>query len=101
MGEAARCFGGLLRVHSAVEHAVEKMGLPNSLIMAAHNAEGHDCTTVLAQHAGNDRVQRPLPGRDCVRMACDELKARAAVVQQHAAFRRKDSAAEGEKEGVY
>ena len=40
--EAARRFRSLLRVHSAIEHAVEKMGLPNCLIMAAHYAKMHD-----------------------------------------------------------
>ena len=79
---------------------MQKMGVASCLIMAAHYAKGHDCTPLLAQHARNDGVQRPLSRRDRVRMPWDQLEARAAVVQQHAAFRRKNAAAEGKKERV-
>src|SRR6266571_123148 len=88
MREAARRLGSLLRIHSAIEHAMEKVGVASCLIMAAHYVEGHDRTPLLAQHARDDCMQRPLSRRDRVRMPRDQPEARAAVVQQHAAFRR-------------
>src|SRR5262249_7343382 len=56
MREDARLLGGLLRVQAAVEDAMQKMRLPNRLIMPAHDAERHDGAAILDEHRRDDRV---------------------------------------------
>src|SRR6185312_10857280 len=46
-GETARAVAGGLRVHAAIEHLAENVGMTHRLILAAHDAERHDRATVL------------------------------------------------------
>src|SRR5215470_3841072 len=66
------------------------MRVSDRLIMAAHYPEGHYRLAVLHQHSRDDRVERPLARRDCVRMTHDRTEPGAAVVQQHAALWRQN-----------
>src|ERR1051325_3354544 len=100
MREATRSFRGLLRIHPAIEHTMQKMSVAGGLVMAPDDTKRHYCTPILAQHAGNDRVQRPLPRRDRVRMPGDELETGASVLQQHPTFRCDDAAAKGSEKRV-
>ena len=76
------------------------MGVADRLIMPAHHSERHDRAPVFDQHPRNDRVERPLARRDRIRMSRDRPETGAAVVQQHAAFRRQNSRTERREQRI-
>src|SRR5205814_1752360 len=96
----ARLLGRLLRVHATIEQPVNEMRMADRLIVPAHDPEWHYRTTVLDQHARDDRVERPFARRNRVGMAWDRAEPGAAVVQQDAALRRQDPGAKGREQRV-
>ncbi len=62
VGEAARGIEGRLHVEAPVEQTGQQLDMAHGLIVAAHDAERRDRLPVLHQHAGDDRVHRPLAG---------------------------------------
>src|SRR5439155_25560737 len=95
-----RLFGSLLGVHAAIEHTVEEVGMADRLVLAAHHPERHHRATVFDEHPGNDRVERPLAGRNGVGMPWDRAKTGPTVVQQDAALRCQDAGSETRKKRV-
>src|SRR6266446_4222993 len=79
---------------------MQKMGMPSCLVVTAHHSERHDGVPVLAQHARNDRVHRPLSRRDRIRMTGNKAEPSAPVVQQHASPRHDNAGSEERKERV-
>src|SRR5262249_43065258 len=83
-------LGRLLRVHTAVEQAMDEMGMADRLIMSAHHPERHYRAAILDQRAGDDRMERQFARRDRVWVMRDRTETSAAIVQQHTALRRED-----------
>ena len=98
--KAARRLVGALRVIAAIQHMGEEMRVPGGLELAAHDAERHHRHAFLRQQPWNDGVERPLPPRKFVGMTGGKREAAAAVLQQHAGFRRIDAAAKGREHRV-
>ena len=90
-GEAeARRVERSLRVHSVEQQVEQQLHVTLRLHEAAHHAKRRHQLVAAAvgrrrQHAGNDRVERPLPRAERIRVAVDERKVGAAVVQREAA----------------
>src|SRR4029079_12436682 len=80
--QAARHIDGFLNVAAIVEHISEYMHLPDWLILPAHHAEGHHSAAILRHETGNDRVQRPLAGRDAIGMPGLDAETATAILQQ-------------------
>jgi hypothetical protein len=78
----------------------QEMRVAHGLVLAAHDPEGHDHPAVAFQHAGDDRVQRPLAGRDAVGVPGLDDEALAAVLQNHPAARSDQPAAEGVEQRI-
>ena len=79
---------------------VRNQRLPHRLEMPAHHAVRHHRLAVLRHHAGDDRVHRPLVGRDAVRVPALDAEAVAAVLQHHAGIRGQDAGAEALEQRV-
>src|SRR5207247_1328973 len=74
----------LLDVQTVVDDVRDELGMGLRLIEPAHDAEP-DPDVAFLQERGNDRVQRPLPRSDGVRMVLVQRKKPAPVVQGEAA----------------
>ena len=74
----------LLQVETAIDQVDQDLCVPLGLDVAAHDAVGHQQTAVLEHHRRDQRVERPLPGLEAVRMACLQHEAGAAIVQHDA-----------------
>ena len=84
----------MLDVQAVFEEVGQEPGLSHRLIVAAHDAEGHDRATVFHHHAWDDRMHRPLAAGNAIRMSAFQPEAEAAVLQHDAGFVRQDAAAE-------
>src|SRR6516164_8774649 len=80
-GEDARLLGSLLRIHTAIQHAVKEMRMTDSLIGPAHHPKWHHRAAVLDKHPRNDRMERPLARCDGVGMAWDRPEPGPSIVQ--------------------
>ena len=76
----------LLDVQPVFQQVGQEPGMPHRLVMAAHHPERHHGLAILHQHAGDDRVHRPLARGDAVRMPALHPEAEATVLQHHARF---------------
>ena len=92
--EESGCVLRLLDIHAIVKQPGEELHMAERLILAAHDAEGHDCPAILCRHRWNDGVKRALARRDAVRMSRLHNETLATVLQVHTAFRRQDSRTE-------
>src|SRR3954449_2162577 len=98
--QAAWHVDRFLHVAAVVEHVGQDMHLPDRLILPAHHAERHHGTAILRHQAGDDRVQRPLAGRDAVRMPRLNAETTAAILQQDTGVVRHDRGAESMRDGI-
>lgn len=83
-----------LNIEAVFQHVGEEIALAHGLIMAAHDAEGHDRAAGFGHHAGDDRVHRPLVRRDAVGMAALEAETEAAILQHDAGLAGENARAE-------
>src|SRR5216684_2060561 len=98
--QATRHIDRLLHVATIVEHVGQHVNLPDRLILPAHHAEWHQRPAALGDKAWNDRVQRPLAGRDAVGMAGLDAETGAAILQQDAGLVGDDRRTEGMRDRI-
>jgi len=91
---------GLLDVQAVLQEAREEVHVAVGLVVAAHDAVGHDHAAVAGDHAGDDGVERALARGDAVGVIRVEHEALGAVVQHYPGARRHQAAAEVEEQGV-
>ena len=65
----ARRVDRLLQVEAAIDQVDQDLRVPLGLDVAAHDAVGHQQPAVLEHHRRDQRVERPFPGLEAVRMA--------------------------------
>ena len=70
------------------------------LVLPAHHPERQGGAAALADHAGDDRMHRPLARRQLVRVARLERESRPPVLEQDAEFLRRDARAEAVEDRI-
>ena len=83
-----------LNSHPVVDDIGQHLDLTEGLKLAAGDAERHHCFSLLRDHGGNDRVQRPLAPGNRIGMAGLEHEAASAVVEDDPGRRADDAAPE-------
>ena len=69
VGENTRKFYGFLEIHAIHMQVMEKVSMPRSLIVPAHDTERHDGAPILDQHTWNNGVHRTFAGSDAIGMS--------------------------------
>ena len=96
----ARGVEGGLRIVAVVDEATDDLEMALWLHRPTHDAERAEQGAALEQHARDDRVERPLRGRERVRVPGVGAEARRPVLQDDAGARRDDARAEAVVEAL-